>query len=105
MTAGSKPIFLASKGSVQPINLAAATVTTSVSDTTSATWAPTRSSSRSLAKFTTARLRPQSTATRISFHKTAKISLKWISLRERPRIMVTEDWLPEFPPVSMSMGI
>ena len=37
MTAGSKPIFLASSGSVQPTTLAANTVTTSVRQMTSAT--------------------------------------------------------------------
>ena len=43
--------------------------------------------------------------TRNSFHNTRKASRNSISPRESARMMVTEDWLPALPPVSISMGI
>ena len=44
-------------------------------------------------------------AARASFQATRSQSPQAISPRDRPRITVTEDWLPQLPPVSMSMGI
>ncbi|MBQ3159282.1 MAG: magnesium transporter [Clostridia bacterium] len=81
------------------------TVMTKVNDTDNATRVPTLSRNMSFKKLMAERLAPQRTATRTSFQMTVRMSLKWISFRERPRMMVTEAWLPELPPVSMSMGI
>ena len=95
ITAGSKPIFLASSGSIQPTILAANTVHTSVRQMTAATvtvmglWNTIRSSSISLAKLAPARTVPHSSATRHSFQTTWIRSENSISPRDRPRITVT----------------
>ena len=54
---------------------------------------------------TTARQRPQITPTRTSFQITFSISDGSISPTDIPRMIMVLDWLPEFPPVLMSMGI
>ena len=111
MTAGSKPIFLASSGSVQPTTLAANTVTTSVRQMTSATVMVMGfpkiilSTSMSLTKFAAASVAPQMTATRISFQMTRKRSENSISSSEIPRMTVTLACEPQLPPVSISIGI
>ena len=105
MTAGSRWTRLARMGRKQPSSLDTITVTISVKLTTRATEKARWLSSISLARFTTARVMPHSRPTRISFQATRIQSQYRISPRERPRITVTEDWLPQFPPVSMSMGI
>ena len=64
-----------------------------------------RSTSIILAKLHTARPAPQRTATRISFHTIQGRSEKEISPREMLRMMATEAWEPELPPVPMSIGI
>ena len=56
-------------------------------------------------KQATASTRPQQTEVRISFQMTLGRSRNSSSPRDRARMMVTEDWEPELPPVSMSMGI
>ena len=45
------------------------------------------------------------TATLISFHITLKMSLNSTSLSEIARIIVTDACPPEFPPVSINIGI
>ena len=105
ITAGSKPIFLASIGREHPIILAIITVTTSVKHTTNATLVVTLSIRSSLAKFAIASVSPARTATLISFHMTFNVSLYSISFNERPRIIVTDDCPPAFPPVSISIGM
>ena len=77
----------------------------SVRQITAATPKPTRFMSMSFAKFSAASVTPQSTDTRASFHITRKISPNVISPRDIPRITVTDDWLPQLPPVSISIGI
>ena len=64
-----------------------------------------RSSRRSLTKLQAASVMLQRAAIRSSFQITLKRSRKWISSSDRPRIMVTEVCEPEFPPVSISIGI
>ena len=49
--------------------------------------------------------KPQSTAVLISFHTTPGRSEKSISPRLSARMTVTEDWEPELPPVSISIGM
>ena len=112
MTAGSMPIFSATMGRVQPTTLAHSTVNTRVRQTTRATIGVTSglcisqwSTNIIFAKLATARHRPHSTDTRISFHTTAAMSENSISPRDRARITATDDWEPEFPPVPDSMGI
>ena len=63
------------------------------------------SMSKTLAKPATASARPHSTETRNSFHSTRRASESSISPRLRPRMTMTEDWLPQLPPVLISMGI
>ena len=55
-------------------------------------------------KLTRARPTPQSTPTRSSFHTTFIISDGSTSPTAIPRIIIVLAWLPEFPPVSISMG-
>ena len=111
MTAGSKPIFLASSGSVQPTSLAANTVTISVRQMTAATVIVMGlpkiilSTSSSLTKFAALSTAAQSTATRISFQMTRRRSENSISSSEMPRMTVTLACEPQFPPVSINMGI
>ena len=90
MTAGSKPIFFATIGRMQPISLAEITVTTSVQQMVAATGIVRRSSRRSLTKLQAANVMLQRAATRSSFQITLKRSRKWISSSDRPRIMVSE---------------
>ena len=112
MTAGSKPSFFAKSGSVQPTTFATRTVTVIVRHTTSATIAETsvfpskrRSTSITFAKHTADRAIPHKTAVLISFHIIMPMSEKPSSPSERERIIVTDDCEPEFPPVSISIGI
>ena len=112
MTAGSRPSFCAAIGRVQPTSFASTMVMISVRQTTSATSGeietlPKSSLSTSIifAKAAAAMAQPQSTATRISFQMTSITSRNSISPSEMPRITVTEAWLPELPPVSISMGM
>ena len=112
ITAGSKPIRFANMGSVQPTSFAQNTVQTIVRQITAATSGVTDtfpntkwSINMSLAKLQTASVAPQTTATRISFQITFPRSENSISFSEIPRITDTLDWEPQFPPVSISMGI
>ena len=72
---------------------------------TAATVTVTLLSKISLTKFTAAKVRPHSSATRVSFHTTRKISENLICCRLMPRMIVAEAWLPQLPPVSISMGM
>ena len=63
------------------------------------------STSMTFAKQATARQIPQSTATRISFQTTLKMSRNSISSRLIPRMTVTQACEPELPPVSISIGM
>ena len=56
-------------------------------------------------KFTTARTNPTITPTRTSFHTTFRISEGSTSPIAIPRMIMVLLWLPEFPPVSISIGI
>ena len=112
MTAGSKPSFLATIGSVQPTTFATSTVTAIVAHTTKAVRAvmsvlPSRSRSKTMifAKHSAASATPHSTAVWISFHTTLGRSRSSSSPRDRARITVTDAWEPELPPVSISMGM
>ena len=112
ITAGSKWIRWASRGSRQPTTLAHRTVKTMVTQMTAATITVTpslcrsiRSTTRSLTKLQAARVAPHSTATRTSFQTTRKVSENSTSPRDRPRITATEAWVPLLPPVPVSMGM
>ena len=48
---------------------------------------------------------PHSTATRISFQMTRRVSENSTSPRDRPRMTATEAWVPLLPPVPVSMGM
>ena len=58
-----------------------------------------------LAKHSAASTTPHSIAVRTSFQMTFSRSLNSSSPRDSARITVTEDWDPELPPVSISIGI
>lgn len=112
MTAGSKPTFFANRGKVQPISLAIITVTHIVRLTTRATitvtdWFPNKRPSTSIifAKQAKARAIPHIKDVASSFIITFQMSLNSTSPRDRARMTVTEDWEPEFPPVSINIGI
>ena len=105
ITAGSAPSRLAAMGSRQPTVLATRVTTNSVRQTTADTRNPTRSKNMSLAKFTDAMVTPHSAATRSSFHSTRRVSRNCTCPREMARMTEVEAWLPQLPPVSMSMGI
>ena len=112
MTAGSSLSLSASIGSVQPTIFAQQTVSSIVTHTTAATRTVTaslpisrRSTSMILQKVAAARVAPQSTATRISFQMTWSRSENSTSPRDRLRMTVTLAWEPEFPPVSISIGM
>ena len=112
ITAGSKPRRLASSGNVQPTNLAMITVTHSVRHTALLTSKlmlllpiSIRSTSKIFTKHTTDKAMPHRMAVRNSFHMTLKISPSFSSSRLKARMTVTEDWEPQLPPVSISMGI
>ena len=86
ITAGSKPSFSAKSGIMQPTTLAQTTVSTNVRHTVSATVGvihvlPSTIPSKSMifAKLTAARVMPQKSATRSSFHTTLRMSLNSIS--------------------------
>ena len=112
ITAGSKPSFLASRGRLQPTIFAMTTVTPRARQITRSTLRlmlvlpiSSRSTSSTLPKHRAASVRPQSSAVRTSFHRTVSRSENSSSSRLRERMMVTEDWEPQLPPVSISMGI
>ena len=111
ITAGSKPIFFAASGSVQPTILAISTVIAIVRHTTSATASvigfpsSSRSTSMILPKHSSDSAVPQSAAVSISFHTTRGRSAKSSSPRLSARMIVTEACEPELPPVSISIGI
>ena len=112
ITAGSRWIFSASRGSRQPTVLAQITVKIMVRQMTMATgtvspgvWKTCMSRARSLTKLQAARVTPQITATRISFQTTSKRSVNSTSPRDRPRMTATEAWVPLLPPVPVSMGM
>lgn len=94
MTAGSKPILFASRGSVQPTIFANKTVVINVRQTTSAMVIETsaRLKTNNFTKFAAASVTPQRKATRSSFHIIRKISRNSISPSEIPRMTVTELW-------------
>ena len=88
-TAGSKPIFLMSIGSIHPMTFAHITVSTSVSDTTRDTIIVTSSLCKSIwstriifTKFAAPSTAPQRIETRDSLNITLKISLNSISLSD-----------------------
>ena len=64
-----------------------------------------RSKNISFAKFASDSAAPQSMDTRNSFHITRKTSFSSSSFSDRPRMMVTDAWLPELPPVSIIIGM
>ena len=105
MTAGSSPSRLAAMGSRQPSSLEETTVTMRVRLTTRATAVPTWLKMVSRARLARARVTPHSTPTWSSFQEALHQSPHRSSPRERLRMTVTEDWLPQLPPVSMSMGM
>ena len=103
--AGSSFNTLAPMGRVQPMVLAATTVANILMTTVTQImvfpgyWIIKR------IKFTTASTKPTIKPTRISFHKTFNTSDGSISPRAMPRITMVLLWLPEFPPVSINIGI
>ncbi len=112
MTAGSRWIRSASRGSRLPTVLAHRTVKTMVRQMTKATVAVTpvlcsrmRSTVMSFTKLQAARVTPHITATRISFQMTCNVSENSTSPRDRPRITAVEAWVPLLPPVPVSMGM
>lgn len=104
MIAGSKWNFLANSGSVQPINLEIMIVATRESDTTIA-----REISLYIRKirspFARARKAPTSKETRNSLNIILKMSLNSNSSSARPRMINVELWEPQFPPVSINIGM
>ena len=112
MTAGSKPSRFASIGSVQPMTFATSTVAAIVRQTVTATitlisllFISRRSISMILPKQAAASTAPHITAVRISFQSTLNRSANCSYPSDIARITVTEDWEPEFPPVSISIGM
>ena len=106
ITAGSMPIFSAAIGSVLPTALAKVTTKMSVTLTVKATSTVTsafpsssRSTSSIFTKLTQASETPQSTATRISFHTTLRMSRGSVSPMDRLRMTAVELCEPELPPV------
>ena len=98
MTAGSRPMALATRGSTAPTSYASSTVTNKARQTTASMTRvirglpkSSRSTSQIYPKHTMARARPQITAVRISFQITRGRSEKCSSPRLRARITVTED--------------
>ena len=102
---------MASIGSVQPTSLAMTTVKNIAMQMVAATGTVMsglmnrRSKTISFAKFASDSAAPHSIDTRNSFHMTWKTSFSSRSLMDRPRMMVTDAWLPELPPVSIIMGM
>lgn len=90
---------------MQPISLASIIVNIRVVQTVKATSIGIRSIIISLMKLHNARVIEHNKATRDSFHITLKISLNSISFKDNARITLTLDWLPAFPPVSISIGM
>ena len=102
--AGSRPTFCTPSGSIQPISLAMTTAASRVTAiSTPIMKSPYMIQIRT--PLTTASTTPTSSATRNSFQTTRRISLGSISPRAMPRIIRVLDWLPQFPPVSISMGM
>ena len=90
ITAGSKPIFLANSGRVQPTSFAKNTVHTRVMHTTAAIGSTASFKIIIFAKFALASTTPHKRDTLISFQIVLKMSEKSISSSEIPRIMVTD---------------
>ena len=112
MTAGSTPIFSATIGSVLPTTFANMTTNTIVRLTVAATMSVTaslfrsiRSTSSILMKFAAASDRPHKNATRSSFQMTFRTSAGSISPSDRLRMTAVDAWLPELPPVPISIGM
>ena len=110
--AGSSPIFFASRGRAAPESFAQTTVVPRVRDTTAATASVTPSVPRiiistsiTLRKHAADRESPQSSETLNSLKITFKISCGDISPSDRARMTVTDACEPEFPPVSISIGM
>ena len=105
MIAGSRWIVFAAIGSTHPIVFAMITVqnrlitTVRQMSTCPGYWIIRRT------KLTSARESPQSIPTRISFHITFRISAGSTSPTAIPRMIIVLAWLPEFPPVSINIGI
>ena len=91
ITVGSKPIRLASIGSVHPTTFATITVATKVEHTTAATSILTLSNNISFTKLAAQSVTPHRTETRASFQMTLGRSPKVISPRDRPLMIVTDD--------------
>ena len=112
ITAGSKPTRFAAIGSVQPTSFAMSTVTDMVAHTTAAVSVLMsvlpiimRSTSMIFTKQRVDSATPQSTAVLISFQITFGASENSSSPRLSARMIVTEAWEPELPPVSISIGM
>ena len=105
ITAGSKPIFLASIGRVQPTSLATVIVINKVPHTTKEIVNDKWLNNINLAKLAIARVNPHKRATLSSFHITLKVSLYSISSNDNERITDTLAWEPALPPESISIGI
>ena len=112
MTAGSTPIFSAIIGSRLPTTFANMTTNTIVQQTVAATGIVTamlpsssRSTSSILIKLAAASETPHKNATRSSFQITRSASDGEVSPSDRLRMIAVDDWLPELPPVPMSMGM
>ena len=106
MTAGSRCTAFAAMGSRPPRHLETITVTSSERLTARATAAPVcGSKSRMRPKLTAASAAPHSRLTASSLFSTRSASRGRISPSARPRMTRVEDWEPQLPPVSMSMGM
>ena len=102
--AGSRPICFASSGNIQPINLEMITVAMSENEITRASprlWYI----KKMRAPFAVASTMPTSKETSNSFHTTRKKSWNRISSSAIPRMTSVELWEPQFPPVSISIGM
>ena len=111
ITAGSRPSFTAKSGREAPISFDMQTVTTSVSETASATKMlmslplKRRSTVIIFTNIITERTVLQRSATRNSLNKTFRVSESFISLRESALITVIALCEPQLPPVPISIGI
>ena len=102
--AGSRCNFFAASGSIQPISLDKMTVTASDSPITRARLVFLYII-RIRMPFAAARTTPTIRETLNSLNMTLNMSPKCISSRAIPRIIKVELWDPQFPPVSISMGM
>ena len=104
ISAGSIPSRFAAMGSSPPVTFAQTTVQSIAADTT-----PARRRSLYLsminAESATARPKPTSSATRSSIQMIRAVSAKRSSSTARPRMIRVELWEPQFPPVSIIIGI